>query len=768
MTTLDAPEPAVREPSSTTADPRELRRRIDLPALTTRQLDRATPRVPAVAALPPDVRDGPLHDALRNATERVLVALLEARPLTDGEAGEIARGFAEVMAAWALVIDDVAVLFASAAEGLWEQVARHASPDQLRVLLTTITEGLDSSALVERIHAESAALQDPRSVAAERAARAALRLEQDALPPSVTGPGSERLVVARRPRRDPREHAAVATALREAGYVAATTSDHVVGRVPAGREAPVLPGTTVVVEAAPRAGSFADRRRRLEEVATAAERSGRRGTLTDLDHAPERLLLSSPDIGAVLAGELRALARTTAAWDPLATARAFVDADGSVSALAAGLRLHRESARHRVRRIGMLLGLDLGSPRDRVVLDLLLFARDVTPIAPGPPPPTTSLRLAAIVGRIDRSELEARIEIQRAARHESFASHAEELRTWVRGDVDEVLALLLNESPSRERDLVGASRQTIAQLRAGASPPEVAAAARETAQAVWRAVLDVARDDESSVLAAGPGRLVLYIEAVQLAIAHLAEGRPGTTRLLQTLLDRDAPAQATLAACAGAGLGLDEARRTLVVVPIADGAPPHRLAMDLRSAGLAATVHEGRVVGLAPAEADDRAIASLVPVAATYALGPAAPLRCLGDWLRRTGLLLEALTAEGHTGPVDLSHHAIDLLLLGRPDIARTFEDSVLEPLRRRDAARGGSLAQTLVAYVDCDFSRQGTARALHLHPNSVDHRLRLIAGELDRSLTRHQDQLALLLAVSAARLRTSDRAAARIAHARG
>lgn len=61
--------------------------------------------------------------------------------------------------------------------------------------------------------------------------------------------------------------------------------------------------------------------------------------------------------------------------------------------------------------------------------------------------------------------------------------------------------------------------------------------------------------------------------------------------------------------------------------------------------------------------------------------------------------------------------------LLTRPSRASTCLESVLAPL-----ADGPDLITTLEAYFDADFDRRRTAAVLHVHPNTLDYRLRRVA----------------------------------------
>lgn len=90
------------------------------------------------------------------------------------------------------------------------------------------------------------------------------------------------------------------------------------------------------------------------------------------------------------------------------------------------------------------------------------------------------------------------------------------------------------------------------------------------------------------------------------------------------------------------------------------------------------------------------------------------------------------------------------VLTSGAPDAAARFVDSVLGPVRAWDERRGTVLVETLGAYFDRGESRQATAAALHVHPNTVQQRLdriwSLLAGEADDAEFRFRLQAAVRL----------------------
>jgi sugar diacid utilization regulator len=126
---------------------------------------------------------------------------------------------------------------------------------------------------------------------------------------------------------------------------------------------------------------------------------------------------------------------------------------------------------------------------------------------------------------------------------------------------------------------------------------------------------------------------------------------------------------------------------------------------------------------------------------------PAEIARSYGQ-ARRT---IDAVTRLGRQGQVvafeDLGIHR---LLLQVPDLAelRSFAAEVLGELERQDPNRGAELLATLACYFRENNSPQRTAKALHLHPNTVAYRIRRIQEITGLRLDTYRDRLMAQVAV--------------------
>jgi sugar diacid utilization regulator len=120
---------------------------------------------------------------------------------------------------------------------------------------------------------------------------------------------------------------------------------------------------------------------------------------------------------------------------------------------------------------------------------------------------------------------------------------------------------------------------------------------------------------------------------------------------------------------------------------------------------------------------------------------PADIARSYGE-ARRT---IDAVVRLGHHGQVvafeDLGIHR---LLLQVPDLAelRSFAAEILGKLSGQDRQRGTELLATLACYFRENSSPQRTARAMHVHPNTVAYRIRRIQEITGLQLGSYRDRL--------------------------
>jgi DNA-binding PucR family transcriptional regulator len=97
------------------------------------------------------------------------------------------------------------------------------------------------------------------------------------------------------------------------------------------------------------------------------------------------------------------------------------------------------------------------------------------------------------------------------------------------------------------------------------------------------------------------------------------------------------------------------------------------------------------------------------------------------------------------------------LLVAANPKATQALRRAVVEPLDRNLERRNAAdLRSTVEAYLDSGLDRAATARALHIHPNTLDRRLDRVEQACGLRLGDVADLTRLHLALIAERLATS------------
>jgi PucR C-terminal helix-turn-helix domain len=251
----------------------------------------------------------------------------------------------------------------------------------------------------------------------------------------------------------------------------------------------------------------------------------------------------------------------------------------------------------------------------------------------------------------------------------------------------------------------------------------------------WETMIEVAQPDEYPALLRAAGLLMRYIDSVSSAVAqtyldehqHLVSEEERRQRTLMEALihpERESPALRDLAARVGFPL----AARYRPFSKSLPGAPTHahsQLASALRSRGLLALTEGDRVTGLAAEDVDD---AVVTRPRGPYALGAPTPRVELAAALADVRLLVDLGRREQVDGEIVADTFVPELLLARSPDLAARITDRVLGPLEAYAERRSSGLLETLDAFLACGLDRRRTAEQLHVHPNTLDYRLRRVA----------------------------------------
>jgi hypothetical protein len=277
----------------------------------------------------------------------------------------------------------------------------------------------------------------------------------------------------------------------------------------------------------------------------------------------------------------------------------------------------------------------------------------------------------------------------------------------------------------------------------------------------WESLVDAARPDEHGPLLSGAGLLMRYIDSVSSAVAqtyldehqHLVSEEERRQRALVEALihpEREAPAIRDLAQRVGFPL----AERYRAFAKALPGAPTHahsQLASALRARGVLALTEGDRVTGLAAEDVDEAVFAR---PRGPFALGEPAPRSELAAALTDMRLLVDIGRRDEIDGPVDAEAFVAELLLARSPDLAARVADRVLGPLEAYAERRGSGLLETLEAFLGCGLDRRRASEHLHVHPNTLDYRLRRITELTGLDPGRPRDLVLLELALAHRRLR--------------
>jgi PucR C-terminal helix-turn-helix domain len=339
-----------------------------------------------------------------------------------------------------------------------------------------------------------------------------------------------------------------------------------------------------------------------------------------------------------------------------------------------------------------------------------------------------------IVERVDLDEFTERVldSFWERPEYQRFRPLREDVRAWVRWNIDLMIRWLVDGQPPTESDLER-FRERARMLAAHGMPADIVPANfRRGARYAWTAILDAAREDERAALVESADLLFEFIDRVsQLFSDTYAAGGPAAT-----ISEEERRARALIArACAGEepsgedlqlgeriGFELSGAYRPFVMVAPAWSVQRHMtLAARLRARHLPAASEGRRVAGLANRKVPWREL-GLDPRAA-IAQGRRARRAELLEAFDELRVVVEVALRDGRTGEVEPDDHVAELLLRRSPRLATRLRSRVYDQL----AAYDPELTRTLDTLIEHDFDRGATAIALPVHRNTLTNRLNRI-----------------------------------------
>jgi hypothetical protein len=334
-----------------------------------------------------------------------------------------------------------------------------------------------------------------------------------------------------------------------------------------------------------------------------------------------------------------------------------------------------------------------------------------------------------------------------------------------RRNIELFFRYLAGGQPPGDEDLAAFRRSAKDRAAEGMPLEDLLHAYRLGSRISWSALEDAARPRERSSLLHGTELLLDYIDQVSAAVSHayLAERQHLVSeeeRQLRHLLDALLGGGALPAELHGLAeqVGLPLTDRYRPFASAVHGAPARRhseLASALRDRGVLALTEGVRVAGLAPngdagsipalGGGDSDVVVALAPPTQRADLATALDdMRRLADLGRRLG----------RTGTVAVDELLPELLLDTAPRVAEALRQRVLGPLRDGPARRSADLVNTLSVYLDSGLDRRSAAQRLHVHPNTLDYRLRQVHELTGLDLHRPDHIVLVVLALRQHELR--------------
>jgi hypothetical protein len=327
--------------------------------------------------------------------------------------------------------------------------------------------------------------------------------------------------------------------------------------------------------------------------------------------------------------------------------------------------------------------------------------------------------------------------------YQRFRPLREDLRAWVRWNIDLVIRWLVDGRPPTEADLER-FRERARMLADNGMPADIVPANfRRGARYAWTALLEGARDDERVALVDSAELLFEFVDRVSQLFsdtygsagpaAVISEGERRARALLARASAGEEPSGEDLQLAERIGFDLSGAYRPFVLVTPTWSVQRHlTFAGRLRARHLLAVSEGRRVAGLAHTKVPWGELG--IDPRAVIAEGRRTRRADLLDAFDELRTVVDVAVRQGGAGPVEVDDHLAELLLRRSPRLAARLRSRVYDQL----AAHDPELARTLDSLIEHDFDRGATAAALPVHRNTLTNRLnrvREITGlDVDRA----------------------------------
>jgi DNA-binding PucR family transcriptional regulator len=308
----------------------------------------------------------------------------------------------------------------------------------------------------------------------------------------------------------------------------------------------------------------------------------------------------------------------------------------------------------------------------------------------------------------------------------------EEMRVWVRWNIDLVVRWLVDNQPPSETELDSFRELGRVSAANGAPVDSILGNYRRAARFAWETLQQSATQEERAALLDGASKMFDFVDLVSRAFSDAFEEamrtgpRTDEERSAQHLLARlganEDLLQDDLHFAGSIGFNVLGPFRPFVVMSTGHSASQHiGLARRLIGRHVLAISRGRSVTGLANDQLKWHDLD--LGAEAVYIEGDLSQKSEIGVALEELHAFAEVAIARGHSGEVTLDQFQCEVLLHLSPRVASRLVARIYGPLQ----SEGGELARTLDSFVEHDFDRAATAQSLPVHRNTLTNRLNRI-----------------------------------------
>jgi hypothetical protein len=311
-----------------------------------------------------------------------------------------------------------------------------------------------------------------------------------------------------------------------------------------------------------------------------------------------------------------------------------------------------------------------------------------------------------------------------------------EIQDVVRQNLSLFITCALDVRPPREDELVPFRESARDRATEGIPLADLLAAYRLGGRLSWQALAEQVEPAQQPSLVVIGDLVMRYVDEVSTVVAetylderqHLVSEKQHRLReLVEAITGGEPLGPGHRELAEGMGFALEDEYRPFVLhVPGGPARDHSVIASRLQGLRILALTEGDRVVGLLPASAD---AGPLRRADVVLALGEGQPRAELGHALEDLRLLVDLATArsDSPSGDVEPGDYLPELLVGRSPALAQQLRRRVIEPLAAPTPRPSADLVHTLAAFVASNLDRRRAAERLHIHPNTLDHRLRRI-----------------------------------------